>query len=985
QFVTNLGGDDIIRGLTGDKRAFGGDGNDQITFTTGDHVVIGDNGMVTYVAMDLVGEGKARLYETTDDLTGTGGIDVITLGDGNNTVLGGMGGDTIDSANGTDTILGDNGFIQRDIEGNNFALIATKSQSTTIGPQFVTNLGGDDIIRGLTGDKRAFGGDGNDQITFTTGDHVVFGDNGMVTYVAMDLVGEGKALLYETTDILAVTAGNDAITLGDGNNTVLGGLGVDIITTSAGNDTILGDNGFVQMDAEGNNFAQVVTNSQTTTGGTITDLGGNDVIIGGTGDKTVLGGDGTDAVTMGTGNHTVLGDNGAVTYVALGQTGAGNTLSYTTTDTVATTGGGDTVTLGDGNNVVLTGTGSDTITTGTGTDTIVGDGGTVTMDASGSVFQSIDSTMPLLGGNDVITSADGTKTVLGGVGADTVSVATGTHYVTGDNASLTYYTSGVLGGIVTTNPGVGDSDVITAVGGDTVVLAGVGNDSVTTGEGKDALLGDNGIVGFDGTGILASAETTDPLIGGDDFLSSGNGSGVLIGGSGADNLLGGTGQDLMMGDSGWVSYSVGGVLRLVETLDPMTGTVDQIDGGGGQNVIFGGAELDMIVGNLTNDILAGDYGSVMFDPSGFVTSFIRYSPGTADLIAQVQEELFTYTTTPSNTIPVGTVYVASEPNPAAVGTTSDYTVRLSEFVTLSSISGYEFTHNGDSVRSTAEAAGQTDGAPETQGGGAFEGGAPEDLDGTSGGRRGTGGQRDVLQGEGSTTGESSEQSRGQGQGETTTEPDANATPPAEDQGNPQRPRQTAPTGSDELPPGAELPGELEGAPRPQQSGDQRPAGVGLISWDVLPAATEADPAAGRGKPMEMLLAGLLGAQSWYSRVLEKRAQPGTAESGTEMTSGDARRGQWLRTAHADQGRHEVLLDRRARPRPESDRKLPSGAIEKTAQKWMDSGYGLHSSVQNTDYGDKIASRAVIDWGGEVELPPIMGEEIVNTAELQKPN
>ncbi|MDP3511174.1 MAG: hypothetical protein Q8S20_00365, partial [Sulfuritalea sp.] len=976
---------DIITGLTGDKRAFGGDGNDQITFTTGDHVVFGDNGMITYVAMDLVGEGKARLYETTDDLTGTGGVDNITLGDGNNTILGGMRGDTIASANGTDTILGDNGFIQRDVEGNNFALIATKSQSSTTGPQSVTDLGGDDIITGLTGAKRAFGGDGNDQITFTTGDHVVFGDNGMVTYVAMDLVGEGKALLYETTDMLALTGGNDSVTLGDGNNTVLGGLGVDIISTSAGSDTILGDNGFVQMDAEGNNFAQVATNSQSTTGGTITDLGGGDVITGGTGDKTVLGGDGADAVTLATGNHTVVGDNGAVTYVTLGATGAGNILSYTTTDTVATTGGGDTVTLGDGNNVVLTGTGSDAITTGTGTDTIVGDGGTVTMNATGTLFESIDSTMPLLGGNDVITSADGTKTILGGVGADTVSVATGTHYVSGDNASLTYYTSGVLGGIVTTNPGVGDSDVITAVGGDTVVLAGVGNDSVTTGAGKDALLGDNGFVTFDGAGILANAETTDPLIGGDDVMSSGDGNGVLIGGSGADNLLGGGGQDLMIGDSGRVSYSTGGVLRLVETLDTMTGTLDQINGGGGQNVIFGGAELDIIVGNLTNDILAGDYGSVTFDPSGFVTSFIRYSPGTADLIAQVQEELFTYTTTPSNTIPVGTVYVASEPDPATTGATSTYTVHLSDFVTLSSISGYEFTHSGESARSTAEAAGETGRAPGAQDGRPFDGGASDDLGDTSGRRRGAGGQGDVLQREGSKTGESSDQVRGQGQGETTSEPDAGTTPPSGEQVNPQDPPRTAPSGSDELPPGAELPGELDGVPRQQQSGDQPSAGVGLIAWDAVPAATGADPAAGRGNPVEMLLAGLLGAQSWYSRVLDKRAQPGTPTSGTAGISGDARRGQWLHTAGADQGKPEVLLDRRARPRPESDRKLPSGAIEKTAQKWMDSGYGLHSSVQNTHYGDKIASRAVIDWGSEVEPQPVTGEAIASTAGSQKPN
>ena len=51
--------------------------------------------------------------------------------------------------------------------------------------------------------------------------------------------------------------------MGNGTNTILGGMGGDIITTDtgrapwrqgSGTDTILGDNGIVQMDAEGNNF-----------------------------------------------------------------------------------------------------------------------------------------------------------------------------------------------------------------------------------------------------------------------------------------------------------------------------------------------------------------------------------------------------------------------------------------------------------------------------------------------------------------------------------------------------------------------------------------------------------------------------------------------------------------------------------------------------------------------------------------------------------
>ena len=40
---------------------------------------------------------------------------------------------------------------------------------------------------------------------------------------------------------------------------MLGGMGADTITAGAGTDTILGDNGFVQMDAQGNKYAQVRT------------------------------------------------------------------------------------------------------------------------------------------------------------------------------------------------------------------------------------------------------------------------------------------------------------------------------------------------------------------------------------------------------------------------------------------------------------------------------------------------------------------------------------------------------------------------------------------------------------------------------------------------------------------------------------------------------------------------------------------------------
>ena len=230
---------------------------------------------------------------------------------GNNTILGGMGADAISLKTGSDTILGDNGVVEMDAKGINFASVATKSQASTGG--VIVSLGGDDTITALDGTKIVLGGDGADTIELgknraAASNHIVIGDNGAITYVPMltsgvASVGAGLPWIYETTDTLAVTGGVDTITVGDGNNTILGGMGADIITTDtgalgggtgSGTDTIIGDNGVVTMDVQGNKYAQVATKSLASTGGSIVDLGGNDVIVVGIGTKRVLGGDGAD-------------------------------------------------------------------------------------------------------------------------------------------------------------------------------------------------------------------------------------------------------------------------------------------------------------------------------------------------------------------------------------------------------------------------------------------------------------------------------------------------------------------------------------------------------------------------------------------------------------------------------------------------------------------------------------------------------------------
>src|ERR1043165_7143009 len=244
-----------------------------------------------------------------------------------------MGGDLITTGSGTHTIIGDNGVAQKDVEGNNFALVKTKSQASAGGG--VTDLGGDAPIVTGDGDKRILGGDGADTIQAGNGNHLVMGDNGSITYVGMDLPGEGRPQLFETTDTLALTGGNDLITVGNaiGESFLLGGMGADSITTGSGTHTIIGDNGIAQKDAQGDKFVQVRTKSQASAGGGVTDLGGNDTIVTGDGDKRTLGGEGADTITAGAGTHVVAGDNAQGDYKT-----AGLAVLYPTTHTTTTTG-----------------------------------------------------------------------------------------------------------------------------------------------------------------------------------------------------------------------------------------------------------------------------------------------------------------------------------------------------------------------------------------------------------------------------------------------------------------------------------------------------------------------------------------------------------------------------------------------------------------------------------------------------------------------
>ena len=92
-------------GSTAPLVVFGGQGNDKIYTGSGSDIVLGDHGIVSW---NLDGN-PVDLDQVLSTQPETGGVDVITTGEGSDLVVGGTAGDTIDAGNGDNIVLGDSG------------------------------------------------------------------------------------------------------------------------------------------------------------------------------------------------------------------------------------------------------------------------------------------------------------------------------------------------------------------------------------------------------------------------------------------------------------------------------------------------------------------------------------------------------------------------------------------------------------------------------------------------------------------------------------------------------------------------------------------------------------------------------------------------------------------------------------------------------------------------------------------------------------
>lgn len=328
-------GDDLIYGGTGDDTIFGQGGDDTLHGNEGDDVIDG-------------GPGDDLIY-------GGPGNDTIYGGPGNDTIYGGDGRDVVEDLEGDNVIdtsseagifaLPDRGYpglFPADSDPNDDRDMVTTgdgNDSITTGDDADTIVsgGGNDTINSGVDDDEIYAGDGDDLIISGEGsDYVEAGAGNDTIYGGL---GPGYPDELNITDAdtgppspdLVTDNGMDTIYAGDGDDVVYGQDDADEIYGEGGNDYLDGgiDNDYID-------------------GGE-----GDDTLIGGQGDDTLIGGPGDDLMTGGDGNDTfveVAGDGAdTITDFGVGDSGPINDGDQSNNDFVDLSGFYNATTLADVN------------------------------------------------------------------------------------------------------------------------------------------------------------------------------------------------------------------------------------------------------------------------------------------------------------------------------------------------------------------------------------------------------------------------------------------------------------------------------------------------------------------------------------------------------------------------------------------------------------------------------------------------------------
>jgi Ca2+-binding RTX toxin-like protein len=643
-------GDDTLNGAAGVDTLIGGDGNDSYLVDNAGDVVsetnaaaAGGSDLVTSEMDYTLGANVENLQLAGAAVTGIGNSldNQITGTGGNNLLQGGLGNDTLDGGTGTDTAsyAGATAGVTVTLAAPGVAQNTLNAGTDTL--TSIENLLGSDFNDTLTGDAGANkleGGLGNDTLNGGLGNDTLDGGTGTDTAsyagatagVTVTLAAPGVAqnTLNAGTDTLTNienltgSAFNDSLSGDAGANHLQGGLGDDTLNGGAGADTLIGGDG---------NDSYLVDNA-------------GDVVS----ETNAAAAGGSDLVTSEM-DYTLGANVENLQLAGAAVTGIGNSLDNQITGT-------------GGNNLLQGGLGNDTLDGGTGTDTASYAGATagvtVTLAAPGVAQNTLNagtdtltSIENLLGSdfNDTLTGDAGANKLEGGLGNDTLNGGLGNDTLDGGTGTDTASYAGATAGVTVTlassaaqntvNAGLdtlidienligsGFNDALTGNSGANLLQGWLGNDTLNGGLGNDTLDGGTGTDTASYAGATAGVTVTlassaaqntvnagfDTLIsienligsGFNDVLTGSSGANLLQGWLGNDTLNGGLGNDTLDGGTGTDTASYAGATAGV--------TVTLATPGVAQNTLNAGTDtltsIENLLGSDFNDSLTGDAGA----------------------------------------------------------------------------------------------------------------------------------------------------------------------------------------------------------------------------------------------------------------------------------------------------------------------------------------------------------------------------------------
>jgi Ca2+-binding RTX toxin-like protein len=526
---------------------------------------------------------------------------------------------SFDPGSGILTIIGD--------ELDNTIVVSRNAAGNLLVNNGAVNISGGVPTVANTTLIRIFGRDGHDQLTLNEANGALprtemFGESGNDTLTG----GSGNDTLNggPGEDILLGKGGfdnlfggpdNDTLTGGDADDQVFGDAGNDRMIWNPGDDTDLNEGGTETdtVEVNGGGGAEVFT---TTANGTRVRFDRLDpapfALDIGTCEKLVLNANGGNDSFSATGNLAALiqitVDGGTGDDTILGSNGADVLLGGDNNDFIDGQQGNDTVFMGAGDDTFQwdPGDGSDTLEGQAGIDTMIFNGSAISeileASANGARVRFTRNIATIVMDLDDVERID--LNTLGGTDTVIVNDLTGTDLTT-VNANL----AGTIGG--STGDAAADVIIVNGTNGDDVIdVVGAGTSvsviglsarvNVTNSEGANDALVVNALGGQDGVTATTLPAGVIKLT-----LDGGTGDDSLFGSQGADVFRGGDGDDFIFGDNGDDIAFMGA-----------NDDVFQWDPGDGNDTLEGQDGFDMMVfygANIAEDInILPNGGRVLF-------------------------------------------------------------------------------------------------------------------------------------------------------------------------------------------------------------------------------------------------------------------------------------------------------------------------------------------------------------------------------------